>query len=371
MRILYVDTLLHSGKVNSQGRIKAYKKHGKTFVFDYRAVFRKYGKNLPWSRPEIWHEKDWGSRIFSALYNMNATLIDFADKVQPDLVQFGKGEVLFGLTAREIKKRTGAIIVHFYGDLPLEWQQEPVKYWVRDIGREADLTLLYHWDTRIIRSHLQAGCNRVGSWGVGIDMDMYYPRNIRKIHDVVFIGNNQKEDGQHRLELFEALAKSGLGVHVFGGNWEKQVKHKNIHVHEQIYGDTYAEICSSAGLILSTSSSKVRGYCSWDRPLRSMACGAPVLCQYFPGLEEVFKTGKHLRWFRTTREAVKFAHHYLDNQDLRTRMAEAGLQEVQKNHSWDTCIEVLLNHVDEIKTGHWEKGTGRLRNGTEVKCDTD
>ena len=241
MKILYVDALLN--KANALGRIKAYKKVSELYTFDYRTKSQKLGKGVPWSRPDIWHKGDYAPRVFAALYRMNSALIDLAEEVQPDLVQIGKGETLFGHTVREIKRRTGATVVHFYGDLPVEWRERPVKYWVQDIGREADLTLLYHWDERIFKAHLNAGCRRVGFWGAGVDLNVYHPsHSVEQSFETTFIGNRIAADGAQRLALFHALAKSGITVEVFGGGWENRIRHENVHLHGRVRADDFAEV---------------------------------------------------------------------------------------------------------------------------------
>jgi glycosyltransferase involved in cell wall biosynthesis len=350
MKILYVDTLLN--EANALGRIGAYKRVGELYTFDYRAKARELGKEAP--RP-------------MALYRMNSALVELAEETQPDLVQIGKGELLSGRAAREIKQRTNATVVHFYGDLPVEWRERPVKNWVRDIGREVDLTLLYHWDERIFKAHLDAGCQRVGFWGAGVDLDIYYPYPVEQPFDVTFIGNHISADGAQRLALFHALAESGIAVEVFGVRWRNKVGHENVHLHGHVKAGDFAEISSRSKIVLSHNPNEVRGYCSWNRPLRSMACGAMVLCRYFPGLEEVFEKEVHLDWFETPEEAVKLVHHYLSNPGLRVRVAAEGLREVHRNHSWDACVEMLLGYVKEIESGSWTKGTGRFRDGTEMR----
>jgi len=269
---------------------------------------------------------------------MREDLVEAAAWFKPDLVHLGKCEYLDGETVRRIKENTGAFVVHFYGD----HSREP-KPWVVDIGREADWTLLCHQDSYTVTAHEEQGCQRVGFWWAGTDPTVFYPRGVEEQDfDILFMGRPIQEGGGERARLLRFLARLGLGVHVFGGNWERLAGRENVHLHGFTDGDGFAWACSRAKIALSLNT-VAKMYTSWRRIFNTMASGAFLLMRYFPGLEDVFTDGKHLVWFTSRREAVQKACYYLKHEAERDRIARQGAGIVRREHTWDARVAEILS----------------------------
>lgn len=325
MRILYIDMINAAhAQSNVQGRIRAYRKVAQLETFDYRAVARRLG-----------------------VMEMNERLVAAAIQFEPDLVQFGKCESVKGWAVERIKQQTGAVVIHFYGDY-----RPKVQRWVADIGRVADWTLLYHQDERLIQAHLDAGCRRVGYWGVGIDPDTFKPADVERDHDIAFMANAPAAgtgQGEGRWNLVRALAVAGLSVHLYGNGWGKLRNTPNIYLHNFVEGGDFAQACSRAKLCLGYNTNQVRMYTSWRRVFNSMASGACFLTRWFPGLETVFVDGIHLVWFKDIEGAVSAAHHYIARDAEREAIAAAGRQAVLEGHTWDHIIGQCLQYVEMAK----------------------
>jgi len=328
LRVLYVDTLSEPfAQTNVRGLSQAYSRVAELEQFDYRATCNKWGKEL-----------------------MNGLLTRIAERIQPDLVHIGKGESIRGSTIREIKKRTEAVVIHFYGD----YRPEP-QPWVIDIGRAADMTLLYHKDAGLIQQHRDASIRMIGFWWVGVDPEVMYPREISKQYDVVFMANNPPTDlertGQdlsERRKIIQAIAASGHDPHLFGKGWQC-LSSSHVHLHDFVNNEAFAIACSAAKVTLAYNTNMVPMYTSWRRSLNSMASGAFHLTRYFPGLETVFENRKHLVWFESIGEAVDLITYYLENKDERELIAAQGCAEVHAKHTWDHRVAEMLEYYRGIR----------------------
>ena len=331
LRILYVDAFsTPTAWANTQGLAAAYRRAGELYAYDYRAKVHEV--KAPWSRPEIWHRPRWKELVRSGLQSMRDDLVEVADWYKPDLVHLGKCEYLDGETVERIKDKTGAFVVHYYGDL----SREP-KPWVVDIGQVADWTLLCHMEHSIVTLHKD--CQRIGFWWPGTDPSVYYPRKVEKQdYDVIFMGRPIQESGYERAELLNALAQTGLSVHTFGGSWRR---FHGLEQHKFTDSDGFAWACSRAKIALSLNAN-VRMYASWRRILNTMASGAFLLVRYFPGLESVFLNGDHLAWFTSKDEAVEKARYYLENESERNEIARCGSKFVRREHTWDARVSEIL-----------------------------
>jgi hypothetical protein len=325
LNVLYVDTLSEPlAQSNVSGLKKAYEKISNLQVFDYRKLSAFFGKEL-----------------------MNDTLYRVALLFRPDLIHLGKSETIQGETIRKIKEKIHTCVVHFYGD----YRPEP-QPWVLDIGREADITLLYHKDPELTKAHSDAGVKNIGFWWVGVDPDTMYPRLMPKLYDVVFMANNSMETknntGRHtegRRELVTSIANQGIDIHLFGYGWDYFEKKRHVHVHSFVDEHKFAQACSSAKITLGYNTNDVHMYTSWRRPLNSMCCGSFHLTHYFPGLEDIFKNGKHLVWFDSIPEAVELVKFYLVHEEEREKIAKAGLKEVLARHTWDMRVTEIFRYM--------------------------
>lgn len=272
---------------------------------------------------------------------VNRVLIQAAQKLQPNVLYIGKCEKILGSTIKKIKERANIYVMHFYGDF--RWQ---VQKWVADIGRYADLTLLYHQEPAFIQAYHNAGVKSINFWWPGVDPKVFYPRLCVKKYDVIFMGSNADLLTDHpvRRQLLESIAQAGIKLDIFGNGWEYLNGKSNITLHHFVDGVEFAQICAAAKISLGISAvNNVRMYNSWRRTLNSMAAGAFHLTHYVPGMEQVFTNKKHLAWFKTIPEALQLIKYYLTNEASRQRIALAGSREVLVRHTWDQRITDLLS----------------------------
>lgn len=83
------------------------------------------------------------------------------------------------------------------------------------------------------------------------------------------------------------------------------------------------------------------------RTFEAMSCGALLLTRRIAnGLEVLFEEGRHYAAFSTDAELYEKIEHYLEHEGERTRIAEAGLAEVQKKHTLELRLKELIRTID-------------------------
>jgi len=319
LKVLYVDTLsAPHAACNVNGMTKAYAKVSNLKTFDYRALAQQYGQA-----------------------RMNQMLVQAALEFKPDLIHLGKSETVYGATIDEIKRQIDTYVIHFYGDF--RWDPQP---WVVDIGKYADCTLFNYTDDRILDKYRAAGVRKIdGFWDAGTDPEIFYPHDVPKTKDVLFMGNNLDipHDGyEKRRQLIEEALKQGLDVHVYGQNWEYLLEsgYDTLHIHPFVTEEEFAEVCSSAKITLGINGvNDVRMYASWRRAVNSMASGAFHLTHYVPDMETLFENRKHLVWFNAVPEAIELIKYYLAHDEEREAIAMAGREKVLAEHTWDARMQ--------------------------------
>ncbi len=82
------------------------------------------------------------------------------------------------------------------------------------------------------------------------------------------------------------------------------------------------------------------------RALDVMGCGAFLLSNSQPELEEWFTDGKDLALFHSYEEALDKADYYLQHDDERKRIAISGFENVKKNFRYDMKLKQMFSIAD-------------------------
>lgn len=166
-------------------------------------------------------------------------------------------------------------------------------------------------------------------WHLASDPQIFYPRGNKK-YDVVFVGSNYGL----RSKLVNAIEKVGIHVDVFGPGW----------LNGSRSAAESAEIFGRAKIILGTGNIgynediftiKLRDF---DAPMS----GALYLTHRNPDLLRLFKEGEEIECYISIDECVKKIKYYLDNPDMREKIASSGLAKAKKFYSWEKRIKDLL-----------------------------
>jgi spore maturation protein CgeB len=155
--------------------------------------------------------------------------------------------------------------------------------------------------------------------------------------------------GVDRLQLVEAFTESN--VHVFGSstdkhNWQYILKkHQNIMVHPPVSYEQAIEVMKQSKLVLNSSIKNKYG--AHERIFTASACGAVVVTNAVPFMEEHFKNKKELLLFsrKGLSKLESEVQILLKDESKRLAIAEAGRKRVMKVHTWDCRVEHLLREV--------------------------
>lgn len=80
-----------------------------------------------------------------------------------------------------------------------------------------------------------------------------------------------------------------------------------------------------------------------------MGAGGFLLTDYVPHMEELFQDGVHCAIYRSLDEAVDKAKYYLAHDSEREKIAQAGYEEVMKNHTIDKRVDKMLSKLGATK----------------------
>ena len=83
------------------------------------------------------------------------------------------------------------------------------------------------------------------------------------------------------------------------------------------------------------------------RNFEIMGSGSFMLTEYVPSMEELFQDGIHCAWYHDFDEAVDKAKFYLENDDLREKIAQKGYELMMERNTIDHRVDRMLEVVND------------------------
>jgi spore maturation protein CgeB len=202
----------------------------------------------------------------------------------------------------------------------------PDKY--RAIGH--DRVLLSQW-----------ACNRYAYGRVGDGPE----------HDVTFVG----QPHGNREEIIERLADAGHAVECWGYGWPAgKLEHDEM---VRVFGTSRVNLNLSnsslppntlrvrVGRLLGRGPKGPRRSQIKGRNFEVPGCGGFLLTERVPHLERYFELGREVAVYDSTDDLVEQVGHWLDHDDERAAVAEAGYRRVLAEHTYDHRFDEIFRTV--------------------------
>lgn len=223
------------------------------------------------------------------------------------------------------------------------------------VARHADF--VYVASERQIEEFVAEGVPQVSYLCRGCSTDLHYPASGRIREkwksDVAFIGRPRAEPTRLRNRLMRAIDER-FDLKVYGGDWTTIGLQP---VKRTVYPRHYRKICAGARIMIGLSDASEadtfeemlgwRKYTS-NREWLTLGCGGFLLTNYCEGIEEVFRPGVHLDYFRSIDECLDKIGFYLARPELRARIARQGCELVRNHHSFDHFAVRLVEDARKL-----------------------
>lgn len=173
----------------------------------------------------------------------------------------------------------------------------------------------------------------------GIDSNIFKPLKIKKVNQVVFIGDkNQYNDGYDLAYASLRLLSSKIRPRLKIISWKKNNNERLSDLDlVKIYNESLAVFCLSRletfGLV----------------PLEAMSCGIPVIATRVSGHRETIienKTGYLVDF--NPKEIAFFLSMLISNHDLAQKIGAKGRKWILKRWTWKKCNERLIEILEKI-----------------------
>jgi spore maturation protein CgeB len=200
-----------------------------------------------------------------------------------------------------------------------------------------DLVLSYTGGAALEALQEQLGARRVAPLYGSVDPDIHYP--VPPVDgyraDLSYLGTYAEDRQQALVSMFVETARRlparrfllGGAQYPVGFPWAD-----NIYFVRHLPPSEHPAFYSSSRLTLNVTRAAMAemGYCPSGRLFEAAACGAPVLSDPWPGLEEFFTPGSEILVARTTDESVQAVG--MDDPEL-LRIGRAARERALSDHT--------------------------------------
>jgi hypothetical protein len=147
----------------------------------------------------------------------------------------------------------------------------------------------------------------------------------------------------NRQELIDMLKNEGVQVRTFGRGWSSSY----------VSFDEMVKTYNQSKINLSF----MQSYGNATRPQMKCKifdiclCGGFLLCEYIPGIEEYYEIGKEIECFNSLEEALYKIQYYLNHEDKRDAIAEAGWKRATSEHTNLISLSNIFQKIEKyVKT---------------------
>lgn len=289
------------------------------------------------------------------LTKFNERLMGEIDEYQPDILFIIRGDFLFREMLQAMKERRKDMV-------SIIWMQDSALRFFHVLESASLYDLFYTYEPADLPELHRRGID-ARLLPQGFDPDFYRKLPERKeTLDLVFVGRISNYPNRHHLlsQLVPLVKDMGLQVAIYGRQWPHhdlprlyryKIKEpelgswiRNFNISHSQAGEVYnsAKICLNLPDFDATQALT-------PRTLEITGAGGFQLTDYKESLEDIFEIDKEIVCYRDINELKEKIGYYLEHENERKEIAEAGYLKVHKAHTFRHRIEKVLKDVGIIK----------------------
>lgn len=164
----------------------------------------------------------------------------------------------------------------------------------------------------------------------------YKKKSVSGQFEATFLGQLYGE----RVNYLDKIRNAGIGLELFGRTVNRYLSFDDI---VDLFNQSRINLNFSA----SSKDSSIKQIKA--RLFEVTMCGGFLLTEYAPFLENYFKIGEEIVCFENIEEAIVKLKYYLEHENERKAIAEAGYKVAQESHTWDKRIQMIFMEINRYE----------------------
>ena len=287
-------------------------------------TWKKFLKNKPFGIVSEFSAKAQNKFQFGPrIDRINNALVEQCKSFQPDLVFIYTGILIYAKTIRKIKSETNALVFSYNNDDPFA-EYYPKYHWrhYKAAIKECDYNFVYRQkNCTDIKKICDIPVEILRSYYIESDNHpIQEHEKIGNVPEVIFLGHYEPDE---RSEYMNGLLEEGIQVGVpeeYFKNFYRD-NHKIVSIkNNRVCYNEYLCSCKIPLIFLS----KINHDTYTRRCFEIPAAGALIFAPYNEDLASMFEENKEAVYYRNKEEFVKKVQYYLQHDEERRIIAEAG-----------------------------------------------
>ncbi|MFC2059677.1 glycosyltransferase [Chloroflexota bacterium] len=259
---------------------------------------------------------------------VNEEVIELVRKEHPKYVLWLPAEYEFMESTLDVIRKEGSIVIGWFVDDEYRFDNYS-KWWI------PHLDYCITFDIEVVPKYKALGARIVHVLfceGIPVDYDW---SNIGEKYDISFIGSMRSKP--NREQYINALKNRNIPVHIFGEGAGRYIPFEGM---VGIFGDSKINL-NFAG-VTGSDRLAIKG-----RLTEISLAGGFVLTEYAPGTEKCFEIDKEIVCFRNTEELLDKVIYYLDHDEERRAIAQAGWKRATNEYTPFHMISRIFGEIEE------------------------
>jgi len=227
-----------------------------------------------------------------------------------------KGEML---SPEQIKYCSSPKILYFPDDIIV---YKGYRDYIKLVGSSYDW--VYTFDKFAIPEFKKCGCKDVRWLPSWTGVDFFNRRFIERDFDICFIGSINEQ----RQEMLDKVTQ------VFFD--------KNLYFKKNVYGNDYVYLLNKSKIVLNLAQGKTG---TSQRVFEAAACEAMVLTNWIDESEQLYEGDKEVVYWNDLDELIQKLELYLNSEDKRKSIANAGFIRTIKDHLAGNRFKVIFDDI--------------------------
>lgn len=164
----------------------------------------------------------------------------------------------------------------------------------------------------------------------GYDPRYFYPLTAEKRYAITFVGTFRPRTYLDAL-LRPLIGEYGPTVHLFGKGWQGNNSVRGATTHRVVDWREIAKVYAESEIVLGMHTTDAIRYNRVNaRVYEALGCRAFFISDFVPSMAEILTPGRDFVALRDGDDVISVAREYLQEKDLRLRIAESGHARVKK-----------------------------------------
>ena len=266
---------------------------------------------------------------------LNYDLIHKVAEEKPDILFVYRGSHIYSKTLRKVRQISpNTRLLGYNNDDPFS-PQYPKWKWRHFLDGVPYYDVVFAYRVHNLNELKSIGAKQVKllrSWFIKEKNFSIHSTSVAPKYnsDIIFIGHYENDS---RLECLEEIMKRGWKLKIYGHDygWGPVLQKSNLLSKflpiKNLWGDDYNKALSASKISLCFLS-KLNRDTYTRRCFEIPASGSMLLAEYTDDLASMFKPDQEAVFFSSPEELTEKLEFYLNNEELRFKVAQAGLKRV-------------------------------------------